>query len=363
MAGSTFGKLFSITTWGESHGPGLGAIIDGCPAGLKLEQRDIQKYLNRRRPGQGQFSSPRTENDFVVIYSGIMDGMTTGTPISLTISNTQQNSAAYSDLSQVYRPGHADYTYDMKYGIRDYRGGGRASGRETAARVAGGAIALKLLDSLGIRICTYTKSIGPISIDYNKCNLNNILSDPLYMPDAEASSQATEYISEAKSNSDSVGGIVECIIQGVPAGLGQPVFDKLDAELAKAVMSIGAVKGFEIGDGFHSAFSYGSQNNDSFCVENGQIVKRTNNSGGVLGGISDGSEIIFRAAIKPTPSIAQTQNTVNSSLEEVLVNVEGRHDPVIVPRAVVVVEAMAALTIADMYLINLSSKLDNIKRF
>lgn len=348
MAGSSFGNIFRITTWGESHGKGIGVVVDGCPAGLPLCEEDIQKFLDRRKPGQSKFTTQRNESDIVEIVSGIFEGKTTGTPISMMVWNKDQHSADYSDIASYYRPGHADYCFDEKYGFRDYRGGGRSSGRETIGRVAGGAIAIKILEQMGISFLTYTKSIGPVSIDAANFNPDEISNNKLYMPDANAAAKASDYLEKCLNEQNSSGGIVECIVNGLPVGLGDPVFEKLDANLAKAIISIGAVKGFEIGDGFVAAEATGLTNNDSFVMENGQVKKATNHSGGTLGGMSDGSPLIFRAAIKPTPSIASTQQTVNKSGEEIDISIKGRHDPIIVPRAVVVVEAMAAITIVDL---------------
>lgn len=362
MAGSTFGNIFKITTWGESHGKGIGVVIDGCPAGLELCEEDIQLYLNRRKPGQSRYTTQRKEDDAVEILSGVFEGKTTGTPISLTVFNKDQKSRDYSEIAGYYRPGHADYTFDKKYGFRDYRGGGRSSGRETIGRVAAGAVAAKLLKQLGITFLTYTKSIGPVEI--SSFDYDVITQNPLYMPDADAANRAESYLQSCMKEMNSAGGIVECIIEGVPAGIGDPVFEKLDANLAKAILSIGAVKGFEIGDGFEAARSTGSVNNDSFYhTDDGKIGKLTNHSGGMLGGMSDGDAIIFRAAVKPTPSIASQQNTVNKSGEDITVSIKGRHDPIIVPRAVVVVESMAALTLADALLLNMTAKLDRICDF
>ena len=364
MAGSTFGNHFKIMTWGESHGKGVGVVVDGCPAGLTISEEIIQTYLDRRKPGSNPYGTPRKEGDKVTILSGIMEGKTTGTPISMVVYNESQRSSDYSEIASYYRPGHADYTYDMKYGFRDYRGGGRSSGRETIGRVAAGAIALEILKQLGIEVNAYTKSIGSVSIDYKRCKKENIAASPVYMPDMEASKEAEAYLQEQIKNQDSAGGVVECIITGMPEGVGEPVFEKLDANLAKAVMSIGAVKGFEIGAGFEAAKMCGSLHNDAFYKgSNGVVSKKTNYAGGILGGISDGSEIVFRAAFKPTPSISKEQETINKEGENITVSVKGRHDPIIVPRAVVVVEAMAALTILDMLFENMSSRMDYIKHF
>ena len=358
MAGSIFGKKFRVTTFGESHGKALGAVIDGCPAGLELSEEDIQKYLDLRKPGMSEYSTPRREDDKVEILSGVYDGRTTGTPISLVVHNYSQRSSDYADIASYYRPGHADYTFDLKYGFRDPRGGGRSSGRETIGRVAAGAVAIKLLNTFGISISAYTKSIAGIEIDMDRFDHAAIYKDPLRMPDKDASLRASEYLDELRAKGDSAGGVIECRITGVPAGIGEPVFDKLDARLAYAVMSIGAVKAFEIGDGFEAAKATGSSNNDSFTADNeGNISKSSNHSGGTLGGISDGSQIIFRAAVKPTPSVSVEQRTVNRDGKEINISIKGRHDPVIVPRAVVVVEAMAALTLIDLMLENMGSRL------
>ncbi|MBE5923488.1 MAG: chorismate synthase [Lachnospiraceae bacterium] len=363
MAGSSFGTIFRITTWGESHGKALGVVIDGCPAGLELSENDITPYMNRRKPGQSRFSTPRKEDDSVEILSGIFEGKTTGTPISMIVYNTSQKSHDYSEIATYYRPGHADYTFDEKYGFRDYRGGGRSSGRETAARVAAGAVACKILAQLGITVSAYTTSIGDISIDYDNFDKEEIFNNNLYMPDKKAAELASQYLQDTSKAGDSAGGIIECVVTGAPSGLGDPVFEKLDANLAKAIMSIGAVKGVEIGDGFEVVHSNASKNNDAFVMKDGHVAKATNHAGGILGGISDGDMIILRAGFKPTPSIISTQQTVNKNHEEIDISVKGRHDPIIVPRAVVVVEAMTALSILDSLLINMTSKLDNIIKF
>ena len=361
MAGSSFGDLYRITTWGESHGAGIGCVIDGAPAGFPLQAQDIQTYLDRRRPGQSAFSTPRKEADRVEILSGVFEGKTTGTPIALEIRNENQRSGDYSALADKYRPGHADYGYDMKYGFRDYRGGGRSSGRETAGRVAGGAVAALILKSLGITFCTCTIKIGDIEADPAHFDASYIPQNDLCMPDREAYEKAAAYLQQCREETDSAGGIAQCIISGVPAGLGDPVFEKLDANLAKAVFSIGAVKGFEIGSGFSAAEKKGSENNDPFGTDQaGQIRTLTNNCGGILGGISTGGDIIFRAAFKPTPSIAKEQQTVNSAGQHIRLSIHGRHDPVIVPRAVVVVETMAACVILDAYLKHRSDRLEDL---
>lgn len=362
MAGSSFGRLFQITTWGESHGEALGVVIDGCPAGLPLSENDIQIFLDRRKPGKTKISTPRKEDDKVEILSGIFEGKTTGTPISLMIRNTSQRSSDYSEIANYYRPGHADYTFDQKYGFRDYRGGGRSSARETIGRVAAGAIAAKLLGTLGIRLTAYTRSIGPVTIDENRFNAQAILETPTCMPDYEASKEAESYLADCMQSYDSAGGVIECKITGCPAGIGEPVFDKLDADLAKAVMSIGAVKAVEIGDGTLVSTRKGSENNDAFTMQNGKVTKVTNHAGGILGGISDGSDIVLRAYVKPTPSIFSKQQTVNKQDENIEISIKGRHDPVVVPRAVVVVESMAAITILDALLVNMSARVENLQK-
>lgn len=389
MAGSSFGTILKVTTFGESHGIGLGAVLDGCPAGLPINEEVIQQYLNLRKPGQTKYSTPRKEQDKIRILSGVFEGKTTGTPILLLAENETQRSQDYSEIASYYRPGHADFTFDEKYGFRDYRGGGRSSGRETLGRVAAGAIAIEFLKTLGIEICAYTKSIGNISCQKNdyisnlsednretedvlfdrisKEGLEKLRADkmasPLYMPDTEASLLAEDALAASMDDKDSMGGIIECVVSGMPKGIGEPVFDKLDATLAKAMLSIGAVKGFELGAGFAVAESKGSENNDAFVPVNGEIRKATNHAGGILGGMSDGSDIVFRTAIKPTPSIFAEQSTVNKNGDAISVEIKGRHDPIIVPRAVVVVEAMTALTIADALLVNMHSKLDGITKF
>lgn len=381
MSGSSFGTLFKITSWGESHGPALGVTIDGCPAGLPLSPDIIQPYMDRRKPGQTRYSTPRREADEIEILSGIFERRTTGTPITIMVRNTSQRSADYGEIASCYRPGHADYSFDAKYGFRDYRGGGRSSGRETIARVAAGAVASALLAEFGIEVMAYTAAIGPVELPAQNLVPNSgqfsgekhtagsayitrekIMASPLYMPDAAASEAAEIYLEQKMKEQDSVGGIVECRITGCPAGLGEPVFDKLDASLAKAVMSIGAVKGVEIGDGFAAARHTGSENNDAFDYVNGSVCKKTNHAGGILGGISDGSPIFLRAAIKATPSISCPQETINTAGKPITISVKGRHDPVIVPRAVVVVESMAAITVCDLLLQNAASRLDNLKK-
>lgn len=358
MAGSTFGAIFRIMTWGESHGSGVGVTIDGCPAGLPLCEEDVQKYLDRRKPGQSRYATARSEGDRVEILSGVFEGKTTGTPIAMMVRNEDQRSKDYSAIMNVYRPGHADYCFEQKYGFRDYRGGGRSSARETIARVAAGAVACKLLAQYGITVTAYVKSIGDFEVQPERFDIAERDNNSLNMPDAVAASETAEFLERMMAAHDSVGGVVECVIHGMPAGIGEPVFDKLDACLARAIMSIGAVKGFEIGDGFAAARVLGSHNNDEFHVnEDGRVTKVTNHSGGILGGMSDGSDIVMRAAFKPTPSIAREQHTANNAGENVDISIKGRHDPVVVPRAVVVVEAMAALTAADLLLADRCAKI------
>ena len=364
MYGSTFGNIFRITTWGESHGKGIGVVVDGCPAGLSLSEEDIQQFLDRRKPGQSRYTTKRNEADRIEILSGVFEGKTTGTPISLMVFNTDQRSRDYGEIANSYRPGHADLNYDRKYGFRDYRGGGRSSGRETIGRVAAGAIAAKFLKELGVSVSAYTCSIGPVQINREYFSKEEILNNALYMPDAQAAQKAQEYLEKCMKETNSSGGMVECEITGVPAGLGEPAFEKLDAALAKAMFSIGAVKGFEIGEGMNAARLTGLENNDAYRMdEEGNIVKKTNHSGGITGGISDGTPILFRTAFKPTTSVAAPQETVNRQGENIELCIKGRHDPIIVPRAVVVVESMAALVLADAMLASMTTRLDRIKEF
>ena len=363
MAGSSFGTIFRITTWGESHGKGIGVVVDGCPTGIPLTEDDIQPYLDLRKPGQSRYTTKRAEADSVEILSGTFEGRTTGTPISLLVRNTDQRSRDYGSISELYRPGHADYTFDQKYGFRDYRGGGRSSGRETIGRVAAGAIAIRLLSELGVTFTTYVSAIGPVCIDRKHMDYTRIWESDLRMPDARAEERARAWLEDCLQSQDSSGGTIECIAEHVPAGLGDPAFEKLDAALAKAIMSIGAVKAVEIGDGTEVSKSRGSENND-FYLENADGIpyKSTNHSGGILGGISDGSPIRIRASFKPTPSIGQPQSMLTRDGHCVTEVIHGRHDPVIVTRAAIVVEAMAALTLADHLLLNLSSKIETVKK-
>lgn len=363
MAGSSFGNIFRITTWGESHGQALGVVIDGVPAGLSLSEADIQPLMDRRAPGNSAISTPRKEPDQVEILSGVFEGMTTGCPISIMVRNTSHHSSDYSAIKDIYRPGHADYTYDAKYGIRDHRGGGRSSGRETLARVAAGAVAQKILKELGIDVYSYTLKLGPVSIDKSRFDRSLITALPTCMPDKAADAEAMKYLAGIRENMDSAGGVIETVVSGMPAGIGDPVFDKLSANLSKAIMSIGAMKAIEFGDGTAVAASTGSENNDAFRMNGDRITKPTNHSGGLLGGMSDGSDIVIRSYVKPTPSIAKTQETVTRDGNDTDVSITGRHDPVIVPRAVVVVESMCAIAIVDALMSNMSARMDSLKRF
>lgn len=341
MSGSVFGTAFRISTFGESHGKGVGVIVEGIPPGLPITEEEIQVEMDRRRPGQSDVTTPRKETDIIHILSGAFEGKATGTPLALMVWNKDQRPSAYNDIKDKFRPGHADYTYLKKYGIRDYRGSGRASGRETAARVAAGAIAKKILARLGVSIHAYTLQVG--SIRAEKIDLDSIEQNPVRCPDPDKAEAMAALIRERGAEQDSVGGIVECRASGVPAGWGEPVFDKLDADIAKAVVSLGAVKGIEFGRGFPAATMRGSEHNDAMDA-NGFV---TNNAGGTLGGISTGEDILFRAVIKPTSSIAREQHTVDLEGRPCAIQTEGRHDPCICPRIVPVVEAMTALVLTD----------------
>lgn len=352
MPGSTFGRLFKLTTFGESHGPGLGVVIDGVPPLLDLCEADIQKDLDRRRPGQSSITTPRNEADRVEILSGVFEGKTTGAPIALLVRNTNQQSKDYSNIKDVFRPGHADYTFWQKYGIRDYRGGGRSSGRETTARVAAGSVAKKVLDQLGIVVTAYTLAVGDIQA--KTIDLSVIESNPVRCPDSEQAKAMEALIESVKAEGDSVGGVVEAIVTGCPAGLGDPVFDKLDAMISHALMSIGTIKGIEFGLGFEAVKLKGSQNNDIFIAKGDKVGTQTNHSGGILGGISSGEDILLRVAVKPPSSISKAQQTVDKDNQTTEIEVHGRHDPCICPRVVPVVEAMIAITLADCVLIQKS---------
>ena len=347
--GNTFGKIFTLTSFGESHGVALGGVIDGCPAGLKLKEADIQKELDRRKPGKNKFSTPRKEDDKVEILSGVFEGKTTGTPIAFLVRNKDHKSSDYDQIKNIFRPGHADFSFEKKYGFRDFRGGGRSSGRETLVRVAGGAIAKKILAKEGINLFAFVSQVGSLKVDnFDK----NELENPLRFPDKKLLKKALKYIENIKQESDSVGSMVEIRASGLPVGLGEPVFDKLDAQLSKALFSIGAVKGVEIGAGFDVVEKKGSENNDEFLIKNEKITTKTNNAGGILGGISSGEELVMRCAVKPTPTIGKLQNTVNKDLEEIKLEAKGRHDPIIGPRLVPVAEAMVALVLVDFLFLN-----------
>ncbi|MDB4175496.1 chorismate synthase [Flavobacteriaceae bacterium] len=354
MAGNTFGNFFKLTTFGESHGEAIGGVIDGCPAGVSIDLDAIENQMMRRRPGQSTIVTQRKEADTVRFLSGIFEGKTTGSPIGFIIENTNQKSADYTHIKDSYRPSHADYTFDKKYGHRDYRGGGRSSARETACRVAAGAIASQLLGT--IAITGYVSSVGDLTLEipYQELDFNTVDSNVVRCPDAEMASKMIAKIKEIKKQGDTIGGIITCVIQNVPVGLGEPVFDKLHAQLGKAMLSINAVKGFEFGSGFKGATMNGSEHNDLF---NQDGTTKSNLSGGVQGGISNGMDIYFRVAFKPVATIMQKQQTINSKGEKVEMQGKGRHDPCVVPRAVPIVEAMAALTIADFWLANKLSKL------
>ncbi len=363
MAGSSFGTLFRITTWGESHGEGVGVVIDGVPAGLPLEQAQIQAYLDRRKPGQSKYTTARSEADRAHILSGIFEGKTTGTPISIAVYNEDQRSRDYTAIASCFRPGHADFTFARKYGFRDYRGGGRSSGRETIGRTAGGAVAAAVLGQLGITLTAYASSIGPVTCDPARFDRDRIAASPLCMPDEAAEREALAFLDDCIKEKTSAGGTIECRIEGLPAGIGEPVFDKLDAQLGKALFSIGAVKSVEIGDGIAASRALGHENNDTYQKgPDGRPVKASNHAGGIYGGISDGSTVLVRAGIKPTPSIARPQEMLLQDGTTGVVTIGGRHDPVIVPRAVVVVEAMCAVTVLDLLLQNASATMDNLRR-
>ncbi|MCR8656417.1 chorismate synthase [Paenibacillus endoradicis] len=343
MAGNTFGENFRITTFGESHGKSVGVIVDGVTPGVEIDEAYIQKQMDRRKPGQSSVTTPRKEYDIIQIQSGVFEGKTTGAPLAIMLHNHDMKSEAYSEIQHSFRPGHADFTYLQKYGIRDHRGSGRASGRETAGRVAGGAVARKLLENRGVQVVAFTKQIGDIKA--NSFNEEFIEQNPVRTSDPEAAQQMISKIEHLASIGDSCGGIVECRIRGVDPGLGEPAFDKLDAELAKAMLSIGAVKGIEFGAGFAAASMLGSEHNDAMNKD-GFL---SNNAGGIVGGISTGQEIVFRISVKPTSSISVAQRTMNERGEEIEIKTEGRHDPCICPRIVPVVEAMACLVVEDLY--------------
>ena len=354
MAGNSFGRIFKLSTFGESHGAAIGGIIDGCPAGISLDFKAINAEMQRRKPGQSAIVTQRKEEDEVKFLSGIFEGKTTGTPIGFIIENTDQKSKDYSHIKDIYRPSHADYTYDKKYGIRDYRGGGRSSARETACRVVAGAIAKQLLKD--IKITAYVSSVGEMELkkNYSELDFSEIEKNPVRCPNAEMASKMEDYIKSIRKEGDTIGGIVTCVIQNVPIGLGEPVFDKLHAELGKAMLSINAVKGFEYGSGFAGTEMKGSEHNDIFEADGST---KTNSSGGIQGGISNGEDIYFKVAFKPVATIMQKQDTIDSKGNKAEAEGKGRHDPCVVPRAVPIVESMAALVLADFYLLNKISRL------
>ena len=347
-----FGKIFKISTYGESHGKAIGVIIDGCPSGIEINEKDIQLELNRRKPGQSKITTQRNESDSVEILSGVFNGKTTGSPISLFIKNKDQKSSDYDHITTVFRPSHADYTYHKKYENRDFRGGGRSSARETANWVAAGAIAKKILDDLGIEINAYVSRVGKLEMDtnYKSLNLKNTESNIVRCPDKNFANKFIEIIDEARKKRDTVGGVISCIISGCPVGIGEPIFGKLHAELGKAMLSINAVKGFEYGSGFKGSEMYGSEHNDQFEIKEDKIKTKSNYSGGIQGGISNGEDIYFNVAFKPVSTIMKDQQSVDSDNNKVTVSGKGRHDPCVVPRAVPIVEAMAANVLVDLYL-------------
>lgn len=356
--GNSFGKIFRVTTFGESHGPAIGVIIDGCPAGLVIDEEFIQSELDRRKPGQSKITTQRKEEDKFKILSGTFEGKSTGTPIAIVIENADQRSKDYSHIATTFRPSHADYTYDVKYGNRDYRGGGRSSARETAARVASGAIAKLLLNRIGVVINAYVSQVGDIlAPDHNQLDFSKTEENIVRCPDSATAEKMIALIDQVRLDRDTIGGVVSCVIKNTPVGLGEPVFDKLHAELGKAMLSINAVKGFEYGSGFEGIKLRGSKHNDEFYKDGDKIKTRTNLSGGIQGGISNGEDIYFNVAFKPVATIMQDQQTVDKDGNEATVSGKGRHDPCVVPRAVPIVESMAALVIADFYLQAMTNKI------
>jgi len=358
--GNIFGKIFQISTWGESHGPAVGVSIDGCPAGIAINPDEIQLELDRRRPGQSEITTPRSEEDRVEVLSGVFEGLSTGAPILLMVRNKDARSEAYDHLKDVYRPSHADYTYQAKYGHRDHRGGGRSSARETIGRVAAGAIARRILaDAADVEIIAYVRRIHDIeaAIESSKVTRDEVESNPVRCPDQGAAEQMVKRIKELRKEGDSAGGIVELVARGLPVGLGEPVFDRLEADLAKAMLSLPATKGFEVGSGFAGTFQTGSAHNDAFYRDGDDIRTRSNNSGGVQGGISNGEDLLCRIAFKPTATINKEQETVSTSGEETTLRAKGRHDPCVLPRAVPIVEAMAALVLVDHWFIHRARRL------
>jgi chorismate synthase len=360
--GSTYGKLFQISTFGESHGAAVGVVVQGCPAGIEIDLDFIQSELDRRKPGQSRITTQRKEADSVEIVSGIFEGKSTGTPIAMLVWNGDQRSKDYSHIADQFRPSHADYTYFEKYGIRDYRGGGRSSARETVARVAAGALAKLVLNKIGVKIQAFVSQVGPLQLNkaVAELDLNETENNAVRCPDPALAQEMFDYIDQVRKEGDSVGGVISAYINGCPAGLGEPVFDKLHAELGKAMLSINAVKGFEYGSGFDGVALRGSQHNDLIVKEGDKFKTLTNFSGGIQGGISNGEPIYFRVAFKPTATIMQDQDSLNEKGEKVVVSGKGRHDPCVVPRAVPIVEAMAAIVLLDFYLRNKVIKSTNI---
>ena len=351
--GSTYGKIFNISTFGESHGKAIGVVIDGCPSNIEFDEAFIQEQLDRRKPGQSRITTQRKEGDSFQVLSGVFEGKTTGTPIAMVIFNEDQRSKDYSHIADSFRPSHADYTYSAKYGNRDYRGGGRSSARETAARVAAGAVAQQVLKGLGIEINAYVNQVGKLKLEksYHDLDLSKTYENAARCPDEDMAQKMFDYIDETRKKGDSIGGVISCVAKGVPAGWGEPVFDKLHAELGKAMLSINAVKGFDYGSGFDGTELYGSQHNDEFYTdEKGKVRTKTNHAGGILGGISSGEDIYFRVAFKPTATIMVDQESVDKNGNAITVSGKGRHDPCVLPRAVPIVEAMAALVLVDFYL-------------
>lgn len=359
--GNSFGKLFKITTYGESHGLALGVIIEGCPAGLKIDEAKLIAEMQRRKPGQSKITTQRKEEDEFEIKSGVFEGVTTGTPIGIVINNSDQKSKDYSHISDKFRPSHADFTYFEKYGLRDYRGGGRSSARETAARVVAGAIAKQLLETKGISVQAYVSKVGELKLDksYTELDLSKAEENILRCPDPVMADEMIALIDSVRKDRDTIGGVVTCVIKNTPAGIGEPVFDRLHAELGKAMLSINAVKGFEYGSGFEGVKMRGSKHNDTFVQEGNKVHTLTNYSGGIQGGISNGEDIYFNVAFKPVATIMMDQDSVNEAGENVVVSGKGRHDPCVVPRAVPIVEAMAALVIVDYILLAKSNKLQD----
>ncbi|TAH27481.1 MAG: chorismate synthase [Cytophagales bacterium] len=361
---NSYGTIFKITTFGESHGKAVGVVVDGCPAGIEINEDYIQHDLKRRKPGQSILTTQRQEEDKIEILSGVFEGFSTGTPIAMMVLNEDQRSKDYAHIADQFRPSHADYTYFAKYGIRDYRGGGRSSARETLARVAAGAIAKKILSHFGVTVHAYVSQAGPIKLEksYLELDLSTIENNIVRCPDETIAEKMIAFIDDTRKNRDSIGGVVSCVLKNVPPGLGEPVFDKLHAELGKAMLSINAVKGFEYGSGFDGVAMYGSEHNDEIVNDNGNIRTTTNFSGGIQGGISNGEDIYFRTAFKPVATIMQDQESINESGEKIIVSGKGRHDPCVVPRAVPIVEAMAALVTVDFLLRNNISKIKTFNK-